>query len=169
MSETNQASSPAEPLIRVKNLVTKFFVDKKEAVAVSDVSFDIYPGESLGIVGESGSGKSVTALSLMRLIPDPPGRIAAGEILYQGRDLLKLTFKEMRKLRGKDIAMIFQEPMTSLNPVFTIGRQITESLIQHESISKAEAIEKAVEVLEQVGIPDPRRRLKHYPHQFSGG
>ncbi|MEZ5974488.1 MAG: ABC transporter ATP-binding protein [Planctomycetota bacterium] len=169
MTESKQSAAGREPLIRVKNLVTKFFVEKREAVAVSDVSFDIYPGEMLGIVGESGSGKSVTALSLMRLIPDPPGRIAGGEIWYGGRDLLKLSYKDMRKVRGKDIAMIFQEPMTSLNPVFTIGRQVTESLIQHEKISKSEAEERAVEVLTQVGIPDARARLKHYPHQFSGG
>ncbi len=176
MSEASQTHSGAQPstsgktpLVQVKNLRTKFFVEKREAVAVSDVSFDIYPGEMLGIVGESGSGKSVTALSIMRLIPDPPGRIDGGEVLFGGRDLLKLSFKEMRKVRGKDIAMIFQEPMTSLNPVFTIGRQVSESLIQHEGLSKKEALQRAVEVLSQVGIPDAARRLKHYPHQFSGG
>ena len=161
--------STQEPLLQVKNLLTKFFVEKREAVAVSDVSFDIYPGEALGIVGESGSGKSVTALSIMRLIPDPPGKIAAGQVIFGGRDLLQLSFKEMRKVRGKDIAMIFQEPMTSLNPVFTIGRQVSESLIHHEGLSKKEALARAVEVLDQVGIPDPAKRLKHYPHQFSGG
>ncbi len=171
MSEQNPkyAGATGKPLLQVKNLRTKFFVEKKEAVAVSDVSFDIYPNEMLGIVGESGSGKSVTALSIMRLIPDPPGRIDAGEILFDGKDLLKLTFKEMRQIRGKDIAMIFQEPMTSLNPVFTIGRQVAESLIQHEKIDKASAMKRAAEVLTQVGIPDASKRLKHYPHQFSGG
>ena len=158
-----------EPLLQVKNLKTKFFVEKKEAVAVSDVSFDILPGEVLGIVGESGSGKSVTSLSIMRLIPDPPGKIAEGQVLFGGRDLLQLSYKEMREVRGKEIAMIFQEPMTSLNPVFTVGRQVSESLRKHEGLSKAEALERAVEVLDQVGIPDARKRLKHYPHQFSGG
>ncbi|MBL4769959.1 MAG: ABC transporter ATP-binding protein [Planctomycetes bacterium] len=146
-----------------------FLVEKKEAHAVSGVSFDIMPNEMLGIVGESGSGKSVTALSIMRLIPDPPGKIAGGEIIFDGKDLLKLSYKEMRKIRGKDIAMIFQEPMTSLNPVFTIGRQVSESLIHHENMSKKDALDKAVEVLELVGISAARTRLKHYPHQFSGG
>ncbi|MDF1837452.1 MAG: ABC transporter ATP-binding protein [Planctomycetota bacterium] len=166
---TDNDQNAVKPLVQVKDLHTMFFVEKKEAHAVTDVSFDIMPGESLGIVGESGSGKSVTALSIMRLIPDPPGKIAGGEILFNGKDLLKLSHKEMRKVRGKDIAMIFQEPMTSLNPVFTIGRQVSEALIHHEKMSKADALERAVEVLEQVGIPSPRKRLKHYPHQFSGG
>jgi peptide/nickel transport system ATP-binding protein len=165
----NDLKGAVEPLLQVKNLHTMFFVEKREAHAVSGVSFDIMPNEMLGIVGESGSGKSVTALSLMRLIPDPPGKIASGEVLFGGRDLLKLSYKEMRKVRGKDIAMIFQEPMTSLNPVFTIGRQVAEALIHHEKMSKSDALERAVEVLEQVGIPAPRKRLNHYPHQFSGG
>ncbi len=166
---TNNDKNAVQPLVQIKDLHTMFHVEKKEAHAVTDVSFDIMPNEMLGIVGESGSGKSVTALSIMRLIPDPPGKIAGGEILYDGKDLLKLSHKEMRKIRGKDIAMIFQEPMTSLNPVFTVGRQVSESLIHHEKMSKADALERAVEVLEQVGIPSPRKRLKHYPHQFSGG
>ncbi|MCP5020960.1 MAG: ABC transporter ATP-binding protein [bacterium] len=166
---SNNDKKAVKPLLQVKDLHTMFHVEKKEAHAVTDVSFDIMPNEMLGIVGESGSGKSVTALSIMRLIPDPPGKIAGGEILFEGKDLLKLSYKEMRKVRGKDIAMIFQEPMTSLNPVFTIGRQVSESLIHHENMSKAVALDKAVEVLEQVGIPAARSRLKHYPHQFSGG
>ncbi len=158
-----------QPLIQVKNLQTLFLVEGQEAHAVDGVSFDIYEDEMLGIVGESGSGKSVTSLSIMRLIPDPPGKIAGGEILFGGRDLLKLSYDEMRQIRGRDIAMIFQEPMTSLNPVFTIGMQVAEALRFHDNISKAEALDRAVEVLDQVGIPDARKRLKDYPHQFSGG
>ncbi|MCB9903172.1 MAG: ABC transporter ATP-binding protein [Planctomycetes bacterium] len=163
------SANEKEPLLRVKDLHTMFHVEGKEAHAVNGVSFDILPGEMLGIVGESGSGKSVTSLSIMRLIPDPPGKIAGGKILFGGRDLLKLSYDEMRSVRGKDIAMIFQEPMTSLNPVFTVGMQVMESLLFHEKISKEAAEERAVEVLEQVGIPDARKRLKDYPHQFSGG
>jgi len=163
------SANKQEPLLQVKDLHTMFHVEGKEAHAVNGVSFDIHPGEMLGIVGESGSGKSVTSLSIMRLIPDPPGEIAGGQILFGGRDLLKLSFDEMRSIRGKEIAMIFQEPMTSLNPVFTIGMQVMESLLFHEKISKQQAEERAVEVLEQVGIPDARKRLKDYPHQFSGG
>ena len=158
-----------DPLLRVKDLHTLFHVEGREAHAVNGVSFDILPGEMLGIVGESGSGKSVTSLSIMRLIPDPPGKIAGGEIWFDGKDLLQLTHEEMRKVRGKDIAMIFQEPMTSLNPVFTVGMQVMEALLFHEDIDKERAEERAVEVLTEVGIPDARKRLKDYPHQFSGG
>ncbi len=161
--------SDKKKLLQVKNLCTHFLVEGKEAHAVDNVSFDIYEDEMLGIVGESGSGKSVTSLSIMRLIPDPPGKIAGGEILFDGKDLLKLSYEEMRKVRGKDIAMIFQEPMTSLNPVFTIGMQVMESLQFHDNISKKEATKRAIEVLTQVGIPDAERRLGDYPHQFSGG
>jgi peptide/nickel transport system ATP-binding protein len=161
--------SEKKKLLQVKNLCTHFLVEGKEAHAVDDVSFDIYEDEMLGIVGESGSGKSVTSLSIMRLIPDPPGKIAGGEILFDGKDLLKLSYEDMRKVRGKDIAMIFQEPMTSLNPVFTIGMQVMESLQFHEDLSKADATKRAIEVLTQVGIPDAERRLGDYPHQFSGG
>ena len=158
-----------DPLLRVKDLHTLFHVEGREAHAVNGVSFDILPGEMLGIVGESGSGKSVTSLSIMRLIPDPPGKIAGGEIWFDGKDLLQLSHEEMRKVRGKDIAMIFQEPMTSLNPVFTVGMQVMEALLFHEDIDKERAEERAVEVLTEVGIPDARKRLKDYPHQFSGG
>jgi len=161
--------SEKKKLLQVKNLCTHFLVEGKEAHAVDDVSFDIYEDEMLGIVGESGSGKSVTSLSIMRLIPDPPGKIAGGEILFDGKDLLKLSYEDMRKVRGKDIAMIFQEPMTSLNPVFTIGMQVMESLQFHEDLSKADATKRAIAVLTQVGIPDAERRLGDYPHQFSGG
>lgn len=161
--------SDKKKLLQVKNLHTHFLVEGREAHAVDDVSFDIHEDEMLGIVGESGSGKSVTSLSIMRLIPDPPGKIASGEIIFGDRDLLKLSYEEMRKVRGKDIAMIFQEPMTSLNPVFTIGMQVMESVRFHENMDKATATARAIEVLTQVGIPDAERRLNDYPHQFSGG
>ena len=137
--------------------------------AVNGVDFDIQTGEVLGLVGESGSGKSVTALSILRLIPDPPGKIAGGSILYKGRDLLKLSWDEIRQIRGKEISMIFQEPMTSLNPVFTIGRQVMEVILEHEHVSKKEAFDRSVEMLEVVGIPDPASRMNDYPHQYSGG
>ena len=159
----------SEPLLKIRDLQTSFDVEGRKATAVSEVSFDVNKNEFLGVVGESGSGKSVTALSIMRRIPDPPGHIDAGTIEYEGRDLLALSYEEMRAVRGKDIAMIFQEPMTSLNPVFTIGMQVQEALRFHEDITKEEGIQRAIEVLEQVGIPDPAKRLNDYPHQFSGG
>ena len=161
--------SQRTPLLEVKNLHTCFDIEGNKAWAASGVSFKLFPGEFLGIVGESGSGKSVTALSLMRLIPDPPGHIEQGEVFFEGEDLLKLPIEEMRKIRGREIAMIFQEPMTSLNPVLTIGKQVMESVLLHEDIDYDEAVERAVDVLTEVGIPDPRKRLKDYPHQFSGG
>ncbi|NUN51514.1 MAG: ABC transporter ATP-binding protein [Planctomycetaceae bacterium] len=139
------------------------------AKAVSGVSLEVRAGEVLGIVGESGSGKSVTALSFIRLIPDPPGRIVAGEVWFKGRDLLKLPWDEVRKVRGREIGMIFQEPMTSLNPVFTIGMQVMEPLLFHYDLSRDEAWERAVQALDGVGIPDARARMGDYPHQFSGG
>jgi oligopeptide/dipeptide ABC transporter ATP-binding protein len=159
----------SETLLSVRNLKTVFDIEGRIAPAVDDVSFDILEGEVLGIVGESGSGKSVTALSMLRLIPTPPGRIVAGEIWFQGKDLLKVDPTHMRKVRGNMISMIFQEPMTSLNPVFTIGMQVMETLQEHESLTEDEAFERAVRVLEQVGIPAARSRMKDYPHQFSGG
>ncbi|MEO8229775.1 MAG: ABC transporter ATP-binding protein [Chloroflexota bacterium] len=137
--------------------------------AVDGVSFSIMPGETLGIVGESGCGKSVTSLSIMRLLDMPPAEIPTGEILFEGRNLLELSDEEMRKVRGNDIAMIFQEPMTSLNPVFSIGDQIAESVIVHMGISKKAAMEKAVQALKDVGINNPERRVKQYPHELSGG
>jgi len=159
-----------EPLLKVRNLQTAFDIgDDELAVAVKGVSFDILPGEILGIVGESGSGKSVTALSIMRLIPSPPGQIVEGEIHFQGKDLLKISYEEMRDVRGKEIGMIFQEPMTSLNPVFTIGMQVSEAVIKHEGLGKTEARKRAAEMMELVGIPSPEKRLDDYPHQFSGG
>jgi oligopeptide/dipeptide ABC transporter ATP-binding protein len=158
-----------EKLFQIKNLRTYFTVEGKTAKAVDGVSFDIYKGEVLGIVGESGSGKSVTSLSLMRLIPNPPGKIVDGEILYQDKDLLKISLEEMYKIRGYEIAMIFQEPMTSLNPVYKVGFQIMESIKNHEKVTDAEARERAIEMLKLVGIPAPEKRVDDYPHQFSGG
>ena len=157
------------PLIDVRGLRTYFDVEARRAWAVDGLSFEIRAREVLGIVGESGCGKSVTALSLMRLIPDPPGRIAEGEVWFDGRDLLSLSYPEMREIRGRDIAMIFQEPMTSLNPVFTIGDQVAEPVMLHQGLSPRAARDRAAEVLTQVGIPDAARRLDDYPHQFSGG
>ncbi len=158
-----------EKLVEVKNLQTYFNIEGTWAKAVDGVSFDIYKGEVLGIVGESGSGKSVTALSLMKLIPDPPGRIIGGEILFKGKDIVKLSYEEMYSIRGSEIAMIFQEPMTSLNPVFKIGMQIAEVIQAHTKCDEAEAMKKAVDMLRAVGIPDPEKRINDYPHQFSGG
>ena len=157
------------PLLEVTDLKTQFFTQRGIVHAVDGVSFDLEQGETLGLVGESGCGKSVSALSIMRLIPDPPGRIVAGEVMFDGRDLLKLPEREMRKVRGKQISMVFQEPMTSLNPVLTVERQLTEALELHLGMNKGEAKREAVRRLEQVGIPDPERRVKQYPHQFSGG
>ncbi len=156
-------------LLEVSNLKTYFKTEAGIAKAVDGVSFDIYRDEVIGIVGESGSGKSVTALSMMRLIPDPPGKIVEGSIKLNGTDLLKLSLPEMRKLRGNEIGMIFQEPMTSLNPVFRIGFQVSETILNHESISKQDAFDRGVQMLELVGIPDARKRMNDYPHQFSGG
>ena len=156
-------------VLQVRNLRTYFQTEAGTAKAVDGVDFDIFPGEVLGLVGESGSGKSVTALSVLRLIPDPPGKIVDGSILFQVKDLLKLSWEEIRAVRGKEISMIFQEPMTSLNPVFTIGMQLQEAVLGHEAVSKEEARRRSVEMLELVGIPDPAPRLADYPHQFSGG
>jgi len=156
-------------LLDVRNLKTYFYTDDGVATAVDNVSYDVDKGDTLGLVGESGCGKSVSALSIMRLIPDPPGKIVGGEILFKGRDLLKISEKEMRDIRGNDIGMIFQEPMTSLNPVFTCGDQIEEVLILHQKLTKAEAKEKAIESLNLVGIPAPEQRYNEYPHQLSGG
>ena len=144
-----------EKLIEIKNLKTYFYTEAGTAKAVNNISFDILKGEVLGIVGESGSGKSVTSLSINRLIPIPPGDIVDGEIIYKGTDLLKLTYDEMKDIRGKDIAMIFQEPMTSLNPVLTIGYQMNEVLIKHDSLTDEEATIKSIEMLTAVGIPEP--------------
>jgi oligopeptide transport system ATP-binding protein len=156
-------------LLSVKNLRTYFDEDGRVVKAVDGVSFDLHRGETLGIVGESGSGKSVTNLSIMRLIPSPPGRIAGGEVIFDGRNLLALADEEMRKLRGRRIAMVFQDPMTSLNPFMRVSRQLMEVTRLHLGHSKAEAYEHAVRMLETVGIPDARKRAEGYPHEFSGG
>ena len=156
-------------LIEIKNLKTVFHTEAGTVKAVNNVSFDIYKGEVLGIVGESGSGKSVTSLSINRLIPNPPGEIVSGKVIYNGTNLLDLSYEDMTEYRGKDIAMIFQEPMTSLNPVVRIERQMNEILIKHEGLTKDEATAKSVEMLKLVGIPEPERRIRDYPHQFSGG
>ena len=156
-------------LIQVKKLKTYFHTEAGTVKAVDNISFDILKGEILGIVGESGSGKSVTSLSINRLIPNPPGEIVAGNILYNDIDLLKLSYNEMRKYRGKDIAMIFQEPMTSLNPVLNIKVQMNEILIKHQGLDEEIATQKSIEMLDSVGILSPEKRINEYPHQFSGG
>jgi oligopeptide transport system ATP-binding protein len=156
-------------LLDVRNLTVEFETLEGTVHAVNGISYSIDEGGTLGIVGESGCGKSVNVLSVMRLIPQPPGKIAAGEVLYRGRDLLKLSEEEMEAVRGKEIAMVFQDPMTAFNPVLTIGRQITEGLRVHLGMDKAQANQRAVELLEMVGIPNAAQRLKDYPHQFSGG
>jgi peptide/nickel transport system ATP-binding protein len=158
----------AENLLEVENLQTHFRTPDGINRAVDGVSFHVEAGETLAVVGESGCGKSVTAMSLLRLIPEPPGKIA-GSVRFQGKDLLKLSEREMQAIRGNDISMIFQEPMTSLNPVLTVGRQIGETLRLHQGLDKAAADERAVEMLTLVGIPEPARRVKEYPHQLSGG
>ena len=156
-------------LLEVKNLKTYFYTDDGVSKAVDDVSFSLDKGQTLGLVGESGCGKSVSALSIMQLIASPPGKIVGGEILFEGKDLLKCDEREMQEVRGNDIGMIFQEPMTSLNPVFTCGDQIEEAVILHQKLSKEQAKEKALEMLRLVGIPAPEQRYKEYPHQLSGG
>ena len=156
-------------LLEVKNLQTHFFTMDGIVKAVDGVSFDLDEGETLGLVGESGCGKSVSALSLMRLIPDPPGRIVNGEVMLDGEDILRVEMDEMRNIRGAKMSMVFQEPMTSLNPVLTIERQLTETLQLHKGMGKVEARREGVDLLSRVGIPDPQQRIKQYPHQFSGG
>ena len=158
-----------EKLVQIKELKTYFYTDAGVAKAVDGVSFDIHKGEVLGIVGESGSGKSVTSLSINRLIPDPPGKIESGEIIYDGINLLDISYEEMRNYRGKEIAMIFQEPMTSLNPVLNIRTQMNEVMIKHLAMGKEEATKKSIDMLNAVGIPNPEKRIEEYPHQFSGG
>lgn len=158
-----------ECILELNNLSVKFFSRKRETVAVEDVTFHVNKGEVLGVVGESGSGKSVSALSIMRLIPYPPGKITGGEILFNGQNLLNKTEDEMTRIRGNKISMIFQEPMTSFNPVYTIGSQIIESIMLHQKKTKKEAEVSAVQLLREVGIPFPEKRIKEYPHQMSGG
>ncbi len=158
-----------EPLLSVRDLKTYFYTEEGVMPSVDGVSFDLAPGETLAIVGESGCGKSVTSLSIMGLVQTPPGKIVNGEILYQGQDLLKKSKKEMRAIRGNEISMIFQEPMTSLNPVFTVGQQIMESFRIHQGLNKKQAREKTIEMIRLVGIPAPEKVVDEYPHELSGG
>src|SRR4030066_1177725 len=169
MYHQDKARRDMKTLLEIKNLKTHFFTHEGIIKAVDGVSFKINQGETVGIVGESGSGKSVTALSVMRLIPHPPGKIVGGEIYFEGKDLLKLEDKEIRKIRGKKISMIFQEPMTSLDPVFTVGYEIGEVIQLHQGLNKKEARKKAIEILKIVGIPDVEKRIDNYPHELSVG
>lgn len=157
------------PLLEIRNLSTHFFTDDGLIKAVDRISYDIHEGETVGLVGESGCGKSVSALSLLRLIPNPPGKIVGGEILFEGRDLLKLTEDEMCEVRGNKMAMIFQEPMNTLNPVKTIGWQISEPMEIHKGVSRKEGLKKSIQLLSDVKIPEPAARVNAYPHLFSGG
>ncbi len=158
-----------KPVLQVKNLQTYFKTDDGIVKAVDGVSFDLYSGQTLGIVGESGCGKSVTNLSLMRLIPSPPGKIVGGEVIFKDHDILKMSDAEMRSIRGNTISMIFQDPMTSLNPFLRISTQMIETIVLHQALSKTEAKKKAIDMLRLVGIPAPEKRVDDYPHQFSGG
>ena len=158
-----------EPLLSVRDLHTQFSTDDGLIRAVDGVSFDVFPGEVFAVVGESGSGKSVTALSILNLVPKPHGKIASGQVLYKGKDLLQMKDEDLRKLRGDRIAMIFQDPLTALNPVFTVGHQIAEVYRAHKGMRKKESLQRAVDLLELVGIPKPDQRVTEYPHQFSGG
>jgi peptide/nickel transport system ATP-binding protein len=166
---TRDPAAQAPPLLAIRGLRTYFDTESGVAKAVDGVDLDVCPDEVLGLVGESGSGKSVTALSVLRLVPNPPGRIVAGRILFKERDLLGLSWDGIREVRGKQISMIFQEPMTSLNPVFTIGMQVREVMLAHERCSVAEAHDRALEILNEVGIPDAAARMQQYPHHLSGG
>jgi oligopeptide/dipeptide ABC transporter ATP-binding protein len=160
----------AEPLLSIRDLVVEFATEDGVVQAVDGITYDVYPGETLGIVGESGSGKSVSTMSILGLIPQPPGRIVRGEAIFQGKDLLKLSKKELRRVRGNEMAMIFQDPMTSLNPVLKIGFQIGEAIKTHNPGVKDDQIkERAVNLLKLVGVPNPERRVDQYPHEFSGG
>ena len=163
------ATEVAEPLLSVRGLVTEFVTPAGVIHAVNDVSFDVYAGETVGVVGESGSGKSVAVRSVLGLLPQPPGRIVAGEAIFEGRDLLRLDSRALSEIRGREIAVIFQDPGTSLNPVLTIGSQICEALRIHQDMSRAVARRRSAELLQMVGIPNAEARLDEYPHQYSGG
>jgi len=163
------AATAAREVLRIEDLQTHFFTAAGTVRAVDGVSYELKSGETLGVVGESGCGKSVSALSILRLVANPPGRIVGGAIRFEGRNLLDLSEPEMERIRGNDISMIFQEPMTSLNPLFTVGRQVSEAIALHQGLSRREAMNRAVEMLRQVSIPEPERRVHAYPHQLSGG
>jgi oligopeptide/dipeptide ABC transporter ATP-binding protein len=166
----SQPQPNSDPILSIRDLVVEFATDDGVVHAVDGVTYDVYPGETLGIVGESGSGKSVSQLGILGLIPQPPGRIARGEATFDGRDLLKMSKKELRRLRGGDVAMVFQDPMTSLNPVFKIGHQISEAIqAHHKEVSDKVARARSIELLKIVGVPNPERRFDQYPHEFSGG
>jgi peptide/nickel transport system ATP-binding protein len=169
ISAAAPAPAVARPVLEIDNLQTHFFTAAGVVRAVDGVSYAVHSGEILGVVGESGCGKSVTALSVLRLVADPPGRIVGGAIRFEGENLLDRSETEMEAVRGNDISMIFQEPMTSLNPLMTVGRQISESIVLHRGVSRREAVEQSVEMLRRVHIPEPERRLHAYPHQLSGG
>jgi oligopeptide transport system ATP-binding protein len=168
-SAEQQGNGRGGPVLEVRSLKTQFKTQDGVVKAVDDVSFYVMPGETLGVVGESGCGKSMTGLSIMRLIPSPPGKIVAGEIYFNGDDILRMTDEQVRAIRGNDIAMIFQDPMTSLNPVLTINRQISEALQLHMGMNKGQARDRTIELLKMVGIPNAEERVDQYPHQFSGG
>ena len=160
----------AEPILSIRDLAVEFVTEDGIVHAVNGVSYDVYPGETLGVVGESGSGKSVSVMAMLGLIPQPPGRIVGGEAIFKGRDLLKMKPKELRKIRGGDMAMIFQDPMTSLNPVLRVGSQIAEAITTHEpKLDESVAKQRSVEILRLVGVPSPAQRARQYPHEFSGG
>src|ERR1700731_4371463 len=163
------ASAPAGPVLEIDGLQTHFFTPEGVVRAVDGVSCAVHGGETLGVVGESGCGKSVTALSVLRLVASPPGRIVGGAIRLLGKNLLSLSEAEMEKIRGNDISMIFQEPMTSLNPLLTVGRQISEAVVLHQKLSQRDAMDQAIETLRRVHIPEPEQRVRAYPHQLSGG
>ncbi|MEX0827869.1 MAG: ABC transporter ATP-binding protein, partial [Haliea sp.] len=167
--ESKSAATAAEPLLEIRDLQTQFRSPDGLVRAVDGLSCFVRAGETLGVVGESGCGKSVTALSILRLIPNPPGKIVGGSILFEGKNLLDLSERQMETIRGNDISMIFQEPMTALNPLYTIGKQISESLVLHQGLSRREAMVRAVDMLRQVSIPEPENRAQTYPHQLSGG
>jgi oligopeptide/dipeptide ABC transporter ATP-binding protein len=170
MTDAEHESGTREPVLSIDDLTVEFKTEDGVVRAVTGVTYELLPGEILGIVGESGSGKSVSVLTMLGLIPQPPGRVVSGQALYQGRDLLTLPKKELREIRGGEIAMIFQDPMTSLNPVFTIGAQISEALqTHHPDMNDASALAKTIELLELVGVPFAERRVEQYPHEFSGG
>jgi peptide/nickel transport system ATP-binding protein len=169
LEKASQPLTSQEALLDVQDLVTAFDTDAGQVTAVDGVSFDIKQGQTLGIVGESGCGKSVTALSIMRLLPQPMGNMLRGKILFKGRDLASLSIEEMQKIRGGQIGMIFQEPMTALNPVHRIGKQLSEAFLLHQDITKEEALKRAINLLDKVGIPSPEIRIEEYPHQLSGG